>query len=56
MVRGESFFERECWMYPSTSCGEISEGKFLCRGKEERQVAHGVLPGARMWVLADEPT
>jgi hypothetical protein len=34
MVRRESFFERECWMYPSTSCGEISKGGFSAQEKK----------------------
>jgi len=33
-VRGESFFERQCWMYPSTSCGEISQGSFSAYEKK----------------------
>jgi len=34
MVRGESPFERQYWMYKSTSCGEISEGGFSAHEKK----------------------
>jgi hypothetical protein len=34
MVRGESPFERQCWMYESTSCGEMIQGGFSAHEKK----------------------
>jgi hypothetical protein len=34
MVRGESPFERQCWIYPSTSYGEMAEGGFFAHEKK----------------------
>jgi hypothetical protein len=34
MVRGENPFERQCWIYESTSCGEMAEGGFSVHEKK----------------------